>query len=113
MNETSTQTPLGLSGPTRDEVGGVDEIRTAGIERGTGIPPRTSVIGLMRREGDAAVGRTTLIGFPVAAQPEVMRAAEKDEEYLTFICDSCYDVVRRFLGEARFGVKGLGSYFSL
>lgn len=36
--------------------------------------------------------------FPPAAQPEVMRAAEKDEEYLTTICEACSDAVRHLFG---------------
>eukprot|EP00271_Cylindrocystis_brebissonii_P009738 TRINITY_DN2490_c0_g1_i1.p1 TRINITY_DN2490_c0_g1~~TRINITY_DN2490_c0_g1_i1.p1 ORF type:complete len:551 (-),score=82.01 TRINITY_DN2490_c0_g1_i1:570-2222(-) len=42
--------------------------------------------------------RVAAIGFPAAAQPEVMRAAEKDEEYLSSISDSCYDLVRSLAG---------------
>jgi hypothetical protein len=41
-----------------------------------------------------------LPSFPPAAQPEVMRAAEKDEQYLKHVSDTCYDIARRYLGGA-------------
>ncbi|XP_024545002.1 peroxisome biogenesis factor 10-like isoform X2 [Selaginella moellendorffii] len=36
--------------------------------------------------------------FPPAAAPEVMRAAEKDEQYASFVCESCYDAFRHAFG---------------
>ncbi|KAL5559522.1 hypothetical protein UlMin_035733 [Ulmus minor] len=36
--------------------------------------------------------------FPVAAQPEVMRAAEKDEQYASFVYDACRDAFRHLFG---------------
>lgn len=36
--------------------------------------------------------------FPVAAQPEIMRAAEKDEQYASFIYDACRDAFRHLFG---------------
>lgn len=37
--------------------------------------------------------------FPLAAQPEVMRAAEKDDQYASFIYDSCRDAFRHLFGQ--------------
>ncbi|CAL8100714.1 unnamed protein product [Prunus armeniaca] len=36
--------------------------------------------------------------FPLAAQPEIMRAAEKDDQYASFVYDACRDAVRHLLG---------------
>ncbi|CAN6582972.1 unnamed protein product [Malus baccata var. baccata] len=36
--------------------------------------------------------------FPPAAQPEIMRAAEKDDQYASFVYDACRDAVRHLLG---------------
>lgn len=38
--------------------------------------------------------------FPLAAQPEVMRAAEKDEQYASFLHDACRDAFRHLFGAA-------------
>uniref|UniRef100_A0A1D1ZGE4 RING-type E3 ubiquitin transferase n=1 Tax=Anthurium amnicola TaxID=1678845 RepID=A0A1D1ZGE4_9ARAE len=36
--------------------------------------------------------------FPIAAQPEIMRAAEKDEQYASFLQDACRDAFRHLFG---------------
>jgi hypothetical protein len=36
--------------------------------------------------------------FPLAAQPEIMRAAEKDEQYASFVYDACRDAFRHLFG---------------
>ncbi|XP_059455402.1 peroxisome biogenesis factor 10 [Corylus avellana] len=36
--------------------------------------------------------------FPPAAQPEIMRAAEKDEQYASFVYDACRDAFRHLFG---------------
>ncbi|KAJ6382627.1 hypothetical protein OIU77_031129 [Salix suchowensis] len=36
--------------------------------------------------------------FPPAAQPEIMRAAEKDDQYASFIYDACRDAIRHLFG---------------
>uniref|UniRef100_A0A2P2K087 RING-type E3 ubiquitin transferase n=1 Tax=Rhizophora mucronata TaxID=61149 RepID=A0A2P2K087_RHIMU len=36
--------------------------------------------------------------FPIAAQPEIMRAAEKDDQYASFFYDACRDAVRHLFG---------------
>ncbi|KAK9099476.1 hypothetical protein Syun_026521 [Stephania yunnanensis] len=43
---------------------------------------------------DGAGGRK----FPLAAQPEVMRAAEKDDQYASFVYDACRDAFRHLFG---------------
>lgn len=54
-------------------------------------PPR-------RGRGSRPATQYVLPSFPPAAQPEVMRAAEKDEQYLKHVSDTCYDIARRYLG---------------
>ncbi|EFN58371.1 hypothetical protein CHLNCDRAFT_16970, partial [Chlorella variabilis] len=39
--------------------------------------------------------------FPAAAQPNLIRAQQKDELYLQHLTDGCHDVVRRVLGPHR------------
>ncbi|DBB14188.1 TPA: hypothetical protein ACH3X3_001137 [Trebouxia sp. C0006] len=39
--------------------------------------------------------------FPAAAQPDVVRASQKDELYLHYLIDACHDAVRRLLGPRR------------
>ncbi|KAL3156613.1 hypothetical protein ABBQ38_000900 [Trebouxia sp. C0009 RCD-2024] len=39
--------------------------------------------------------------FPAAAQPDVVRASQKDELYLHYLTDACHDAVRRLLGPRR------------
>ncbi|XP_073301567.1 peroxisome biogenesis factor 10 [Primulina huaijiensis] len=56
--------------------------------------------------GDAASSSTSDIGpsgggvrrFPLAAQPEIMRAAEKDDQYASFVHDACRDAFRHLFG---------------
>ncbi|OIV93847.1 hypothetical protein TanjilG_13862 [Lupinus angustifolius] len=36
--------------------------------------------------------------FPLAAQPEVMRAAEKDDQYASFVYEACRDAFRHLFG---------------
>lgn len=36
--------------------------------------------------------------FPLAAQPEIMRAAEKDDHYASFVSDACRDAFRHLFG---------------
>ncbi|KAL3655784.1 peroxisome biogenesis factor 10 [Castilleja foliolosa] len=37
-------------------------------------------------------------GFQLAAQPEIMRAAEKDDQYASFVYDACRDAFRHLFG---------------
>ncbi|CAA0841921.1 Peroxisome biogenesis factor 10 [Striga hermonthica] len=39
-----------------------------------------------------------LRSFPLAAQPEIMRAAEKDDQYASFVHDACRDAFRHLFG---------------
>ncbi|KAF7830426.1 peroxisome biogenesis factor 10 [Senna tora] len=36
--------------------------------------------------------------FPLAAQPEIMRAAEKDDQYASFVYEACRDAFRHLFG---------------
>ncbi|GLT25623.1 hypothetical protein SLA2020_007430 [Shorea laevis] len=50
---------------------------------------------------DADAGPSTSTGprrFPSAAQPEIMRAAEKDDQYASFVYDACRDAFRHLFG---------------
>ncbi|MQL86860.1 hypothetical protein Taro_019393 [Colocasia esculenta] len=54
-------------------------------------------------EGDGEVGTssrppTMARRFPLAAQPEIMRAAEKDDQYAYFVHDACRDAFRQLFG---------------
>ncbi|KAK1369389.1 Peroxisome biogenesis factor 10 [Heracleum sosnowskyi] len=46
----------------------------------------------------AAVASGSVRRFPLAAQPEVMRAAEKDDQYASFVYEACRDALRQLLG---------------
>ncbi|KAK9820622.1 hypothetical protein WJX72_012437 [[Myrmecia] bisecta] len=39
--------------------------------------------------------------LPPAAQPDIIRAAQKDQLYLQYLTDACHDAVRRLLGPRR------------
>lgn len=47
-----------------------------------------------------SVGPNSLLHrrFALAAQPEVMRAAEKDDQYASFVYDACRDAFRHLFG---------------
>lgn len=36
--------------------------------------------------------------FPPASQPQIMRAAEKDEYYVSYLCEACHDAFRHAFG---------------
>ena len=38
--------------------------------------------------------------FPLAAQPEIMRAAEKDDQYASFVYEACRDAFRHLFGSS-------------
>ncbi|VVB09064.1 unnamed protein product [Arabis nemorensis] len=56
----------------------------------------------MRHRSDGDSGEPSSSGgikqFPVAAQPEIMRAAEKDDQYASFIHEACRDAFRHLFG---------------
>ncbi|EPS69235.1 hypothetical protein M569_05532, partial [Genlisea aurea] len=43
-------------------------------------------------------GSGTVRPFPLAAQPEIMRAAEKDDQYASFVYEACRDAFRHLFG---------------
>lgn len=54
--------------------------------------------------GDSASSHSPPAGphrFPFAAQPEIMRAAEKDDQYASFVYDACRDAFRHLFGLLR------------
>jgi len=52
--------------------------------------------------GDSEAGPSTSATeprrFPLAAQPEMMRAAEKDDQYASFVYEACRDAFRHLFG---------------
>lgn len=56
------------------------------------------------RDTTGEVGRTTAAEpsgsrrFPLAAQPEIMRAAEKDDQYASHVYEACRDAFRHLFG---------------
>ncbi|XP_059662038.1 peroxisome biogenesis factor 10 [Cornus florida] len=64
----------------------------------------SSASGDANREevGPSATATTAQSGgirrFPLAAQPEIMRAAEKDDQYASFVYEACRDAFRHLLG---------------
>ncbi|KAL1532613.1 peroxisome biogenesis factor 10 [Salvia divinorum] len=48
--------------------------------------------------GPSGSGSGGVRTFPLAAQPEIMRAAEKDEQYASFVYDACRDAFRHIFG---------------
>ncbi|KAL4195849.1 hypothetical protein AMTRI_Chr04g243170 [Amborella trichopoda] len=44
------------------------------------------------------VAQRSVVGFPLAAQPEIMRAAEKDDHYASYVYDACRDAFRHLFG---------------
>lgn len=58
-------------------------------------------------DSSSAVASTATIsnapgGFPPAAQPEIMRAAEKDDQYASYVHDACRDAIRHLFGNQSF-----------
>lgn len=69
----------------------------AGESSGAGRPETSS-----GRE-DAGPGTTSTSNalrrrFPLAAQPEIMRAAQKDDQYASFVYEACRDAFRHLFG---------------
>lgn len=48
--------------------------------------------------GEPGSNTDELRRFPLAAQPEIMRAAEKDDQYASFVYDACRDAFRHLFG---------------
>ncbi|XP_050219004.1 peroxisome biogenesis factor 10 [Mercurialis annua] len=47
---------------------------------------------------NSSSGNNELRRFPPAAQPEIMRAAEKDDQYASYVYDACRDAFRHLFG---------------
>ncbi|KAJ8527114.1 hypothetical protein K7X08_029591 [Anisodus acutangulus] len=60
---------------------------------GPGEPSRTSA----NSDGGGA-SSSSVKRFPMAAQPEIMRAAEKDDQYASFVYEACRDAFRHLFG---------------
>lgn len=50
--------------------------------------------------GEAGLSSLPQRRFPAAAQPEMMRAAEKDESYAAHVQEACRDAFRHLFGQA-------------
>ncbi|KAL8223539.1 hypothetical protein R6Q57_019014 [Mikania cordata] len=47
---------------------------------------------------DAGTGSSLRRRFPLAAQPEIMRAAQKDDQYASYVYEACRDAFRHLFG---------------
>ncbi|KAD1326121.1 hypothetical protein E3N88_43014 [Mikania micrantha] len=47
---------------------------------------------------DAGTGSSVRRRFPLAAQPEIMRAAQKDDQYASYVYEACRDTFRHLFG---------------
>ena len=71
-------------------------------EMGLGRPETSGSVD--PRDTTGEVGRTTAAEpsgsrrFPLAAQPEIMRAAEKDDQYASHVYEACRDAFRHLFG---------------
>ena len=72
-----------------------------GASNGAGAREGQELLSSLAAAGSRAARARNrpLVGFPAAAQPEIMRAAEKDEEFLNSVCESCFEVLRHLFGE--------------
>ncbi|XP_009768856.1 peroxisome biogenesis factor 10 isoform X1 [Nicotiana sylvestris] len=61
-------------------------------------PARTSANAGNSSHGGGASTSGSVKRFPLAAQPEIMRAAEKDDQYASFVYDACRDAFRHLFG---------------
>ncbi|XP_019197034.1 PREDICTED: peroxisome biogenesis factor 10 isoform X2 [Ipomoea nil] len=67
---------------------------------GLGEPSRESGNATASSEdvGSSGGGGGGVRSFPLAQQPEIMRAAEKDEQYTFFVYEACRDAFRHLFG---------------
>ncbi|KAH6804725.1 peroxin 10 [Perilla frutescens var. frutescens] len=67
-----------------------------------GVREATNVMGDAASSSSLDAGPSGSSGgvrsFPQAAPPEIMRAAEKDEQYASFVYDACRDAFRHLFG---------------
>jgi hypothetical protein len=71
---------------------------------GSSDPGPSGEAGRGNTSGEPSVPRR----FPPAAQPEIMRAAEKDEQYASFVYDACRDAFRHLFGPLSLSLAILG-----
>ncbi|GMI89364.1 peroxin 10 [Hibiscus trionum] len=63
------------------------------------ISVRNDLVGSDNPDGESDLSTSLETRrFPLAAQPEVMRAAEKDDQYASFVYDACRDAFRYLFG---------------
>lgn len=70
-----------------------------------GMREATAVMGEASTSSSSDAGPSGVSGvrtFPMAAPPEIMRAAEKDEQYASFVYDACRDAFRHLFGTPKF-----------
>lgn len=65
---------------------------------GLGEASRTSTNVGNSNSGGASTSGSSVKRFPLAAQPEIMRAAEKDDQYASFVYEACRDAFRHLFG---------------
>ncbi|KAH0759303.1 hypothetical protein KY290_022796 [Solanum tuberosum] len=65
---------------------------------GLGEASRTSTNVGNSDGGGASTSGSSVKRFPLAAQPEIMRAAEKDDQYASFVYEACRDAFRHLFG---------------
>ncbi|CAI9755748.1 unnamed protein product [Fraxinus pennsylvanica] len=68
----------------RESTSGTGDASTSHAEAGT--------------SGSSSTASGSVRRFPLAAQPEIMRAAEKDDQYASFVYDACRDAFRHLFG---------------
>ncbi|KAF3658902.1 Peroxisome biogenesis factor 10, partial [Capsicum annuum] len=61
---------------------------------GSAEPSKASI----NDDGGGASTSGSVKKFPLAAQPEIMRAAEKDDQYASFVYEACRDAFRHLFG---------------
>lgn len=74
---------------------GLTELSRVSGDAGT-VREEVGTSGATTSSGDAAAAAVRR--FPLAAQPEIMRAAEKDDQYASFLYEACRDAFRHLFG---------------
>lgn len=65
-----------------------------GESSGTGRPEDSGTTTTATTSSSATLRRR----FSLAAQPEIMRAAQKDDQYASFVYEACRDAFRHLFG---------------
>lgn len=74
-------------------MGLTESLRDSGDARNSREEAGSSITSSSAPDSSAGVRR-----FPLAAQPEIMRAAEKDDQYASFVYEACRDAFRQLFG---------------